>query len=96
MAEEHERTAVYRGKAGEHLDAREVLKRVYQALQEKGYNPIFQIAGYLLSGDPVYITAHNEARSLARKLDREEVLEELLRFYLGCDRMPVPPDKTGA
>ena len=55
---------------------------VYQALQEKGYNPINQLVGYLLSGDPAYITSHNNARNLIRKLERDELLEELLRHYL--------------
>ncbi len=63
-------------------EAREILARVYEALREKGYNPVGQLAGFLLSGDPVYITAHKSARSLIRKLDRMEVLEELVRFYL--------------
>lgn len=63
-------------------EAREILASVYEALREKGYNPVGQIAGFLLSGDPVYITAHKGARSLIRRLDRMEVLEELVRFYL--------------
>lgn len=63
-------------------EAREVLMTVYKALQEKGYNPINQLVGYLLSGDPAYITSHNNARNLIRKLERDELLEELLRHYL--------------
>ena len=62
--------------------AREILMSIYQALREKGYNPINQIVGYILSGDPTYITNHNNARSLVRKLERDELLEELVRYYL--------------
>lgn len=60
----------------------EVLLHVYDALQEKGYNPINQIVGYLLSGDPAYIPRHKDARSLIRKLERDELIEELVKFYL--------------
>lgn len=62
--------------------ARDVLIRVYEALREKGYNPIYQIVGYLLSGDPAYITNHKMARSLIHKVERDELLEELVRSYL--------------
>ena len=58
------------------------LSRVYQALVEKGYNPINQIVGYILSEDPTYITTHNNARSLIRKIDRDELLQELVKNYL--------------
>ncbi|NMB32753.1 MAG: IreB family regulatory phosphoprotein [Clostridium sp.] len=63
-------------------EARELLLSVYQALKEKGYNPINQIVGYILSGDPTYITNHMDARSAIRKLERDELLEEILRTYL--------------
>ncbi|MPM85969.1 hypothetical protein SDC9_133052 [bioreactor metagenome] len=59
-----------------------VLTTVYNALQEKGYNPINQIVGYILSEDPTYITNYNNARALIRKLDRDELLQELVRKYL--------------
>ncbi len=59
-----------------------ILTSVYDALREKGYNPINQIVGYLLSEDPTYITTHNKARSLIRKLDRDEQLRALVRSYL--------------
>ena len=62
--------------------AREIMFSVYEALQQKGYNPISQIVGYIMSGDPTYITSHNNARSLIRKLERDELLEELVRSYL--------------
>lgn len=65
--------------------AREIMFNVYEALQEKGYNPISQIVGYFMSGDPTYITNHNNARSLIRKLERDELIEELVRFYLAND-----------
>ena len=60
----------------------DVLEIVYKAMAEKGYNPINQIVGYLLSEDPTYITNHNNARSLICKLDRDELLQELVRHYL--------------
>jgi len=61
---------------------RDILDSVYQALNEKGYNPINQIVGYILSGDPTYITNHNNARSIIRRLERDEILEEIVRYYL--------------
>ena len=67
----------------EKWDNREILSEVYASLQQKGYNPINQIVGYLLSEDPTYITNFNDARTLIRKLDRDELLQELVRYYLG-------------
>ena len=64
------------------LEASQVLEQVYTALTEKGYNPINQIVGYIMSGDPTYITSHKSARSLIMKVERDEILEELVRFYL--------------
>ena len=61
---------------------KETLSSVYDALQEKGYNPINQIVGYILSEDPTYITTHNNARSLIRKIDRDELLAEMVKSYL--------------
>ncbi len=63
-------------------DARDILKEVYEALSEKGYNPIGQIVGYLLSEDPTYITNTNNARALIRKIDRDELMCELVKCYL--------------
>jgi uncharacterized protein (UPF0297 family) len=60
----------------------EVILAVYDALEEKGYNPINQIVGYLLSGDPAYIPRHNNARSIIRKRERDELIEELVKFYI--------------
>jgi len=61
---------------------REVILKVYEALTEKGYNPISQLVGYIMSGDPTYITNHKNARSLIRRLERDEIIEELVRYYL--------------
>jgi len=63
-------------------EAKEILISVYQALKEKGYNPISQMVGYILSGDPTYITNYKNARSIIRRLERDELLEEVLKFYL--------------
>ena len=64
-------------------DIRRILTTVYDALKEKGYNPINQILGYILSEDPTYITTHNNARSLIRRIDRDELLKAMVRSYLG-------------
>ena len=64
------------------LEIKAILSSVYQALQEKGYNPINQIVGYILSEDPTYITTHKNARALIRKVDRDELLQTLVRYYL--------------
>lgn len=63
-------------------EMKEVLSTVYGALVEKGYNPINQIVGYILSEDPTYITTHKNARSLIRRIDRDELLQELVKNYL--------------
>lgn len=65
-------------------DIRNIMSQVYAALQEKGYNPISQIVGYILSEDPTYITTHNNARSLIRRIDRDELLQVLVKSYLGA------------
>ncbi len=64
---------------------KEILKAVYEALVEKGYNPINQIVGYILSGDPTYITSHNDARNLIRQIERDELLEKLVKNYIGLE-----------
>lgn len=61
---------------------KEILTEVYNSLIEKGYNPVNQLVGYLISGDPTYITNYNGARALVRKLERDEILEEVLKAYL--------------
>ena len=68
--------------SGRDLEIKAILASVYQALQEKGYNPINQIVGYILSEDPTYITNHNNARALIRKVDRDELLQTLVKYYL--------------
>ncbi|EGC84289.1 IreB family regulatory phosphoprotein [Anaerococcus hydrogenalis] len=64
------------------VDIREVLTKVYKALEDKGYKPTNQIIGYLISGDPTYITGHNNARKLIRQIDRDTILEEILNYYI--------------
>lgn len=64
------------------LDIREIITEVYKALEDKGYKPTNQIIGYLISGDPTYITAHNNARKLIRQVDRDTILEEILKYYI--------------
>lgn len=66
----------------EEYDAAEVLKGVYDALKEKGYNPETQIVGYIMSGDPTYITNHKGARGMIRKVERDELLSELVQHYI--------------
>ncbi|NLY78173.1 MAG: IreB family regulatory phosphoprotein [Tissierellia bacterium] len=63
-------------------EVKQIIFTVYNALKEKGYDPVNQIIGYILSGDPTYITSYNDARSLIRKIERDELLEEILRSYL--------------
>ena len=68
--------------ATEENAAEKTIRKACAAMEEKGYNPINQLVGYLLSGDPAYITSHNDARSLIRKIERDELLEEFVRSYL--------------
>ena len=63
-------------------EAQDILLYVYNALQAKGYDPITQLVGYIISGDPTYITSHNAARSMICRLERDEIMEELVRFYV--------------
>ncbi len=72
--------SIYEDKESE---VRSILTGVYDALKQKGYNPINQIVGYILSEDPTYITTYNNARSLIRRIDRDELLQILVRSYLG-------------
>ncbi len=64
------------------LSAKEVIALVYEALSEKGYNPVNQIVGYIMSGDPTYITSHKNARSLIMKVERDEIIEEAVSYYI--------------
>lgn len=77
-----EQTQSFKIKKDEKLEMKQILTAVYDALKEKGYNPLNQIVGYILSEDPTYITNHNNARALIRKIDRDELLGELVKFYL--------------
>lgn len=67
-------------------DVKSILVEVYEALEEKGYNPINQIVGYLISGDPAYISNHKNARNVIQQLDQEEILEELVKKYIDNER----------
>ncbi|MBR4026861.1 MAG: IreB family regulatory phosphoprotein [Lachnospiraceae bacterium] len=64
------------------LRVQDVLKAVFEAMKEKGYNPVSQIVGYIMSGDPTYITSHKNARSLIMKVERDELVEEILKAYI--------------
>ena len=75
-------TQYFKVSAEQELKVGDILKTVYQAMTEKGYNPVNQIAGYIMSGDPTYITSHKGARSLISKVERDELVEELLKVYI--------------
>lgn len=77
-----EETVKFKVEVDEANQVRDILTSVYKSLREKGYNPINQLVGYLLSGDPAYITSYNNARNLIRRVERDELLEELLKNYL--------------
>ena len=75
-------TQFFQVESGPQIQARDILEIVYKALSEKGYNPVNQIVGYIMSGDPTYITSHNGARSLIMKMERDELVEEMLKTYI--------------
>lgn len=75
-------TQYFKVQKEQEVEARDIIAAVYKALTEKGYNPVNQIVGYVMSGDPTYITSHNGARSLIMKVERDEILEELLEDYI--------------
>ncbi|MFG6332620.1 MAG: IreB family regulatory phosphoprotein [Lachnospiraceae bacterium] len=77
-----ENTQYFKLQSDQELKVGEVLQKVYQAMTEKGYDPVNQIVGYIMSGDPTYITSHKGARSLIMKVERDELVEELLRVYV--------------
>ena len=81
MGEIHN-TQFFRAVQENKMDVSQVLERVYAALTEKGYNPVNQIVGYIMSGDPTYITSHKGARSMIMKVERDELVEELLTEYI--------------
>jgi len=78
----NDETMCFRIPKEEKMDSKEILRQVYEALKEKGYNPINQIVGYILSGDPTYITSHNGARNLIRQIERDELLEKMVKNYI--------------
>ncbi|NMA92884.1 MAG: IreB family regulatory phosphoprotein [Firmicutes bacterium] len=89
MGKDNQYTVRYRvNLEDEENQAKKILLAVYQALKEKGYNPLNQLVGYLLSGDPAYITSHQNARALIRQVERDELLEELVRAYLQRANQP--------
>ena len=75
-------TQFFKVEAGPQIQEKDILEIVYNALKEKGYNPVNQIVGYIMSGDPTYITSFNGARSLIMKVERDEIVEELLKAYI--------------
>lgn len=77
-----DQTMMFSANKEDEFHARNILLHVYEALKEKGYNPVNQLVGYLLSGDPAYITSHKNARGFIKKLERDDLLEELLVSYL--------------
>ena len=81
-----DKTLSFKVEKDKSVRAKEILKQVYEALTEKGYNPINQIVGYILSGDPTYITSHNNARNLIRQVERDELLEEMVKTYIGLEK----------
>ena len=75
-------TQFFQVESGPQIQAKDILEIVYEALSEKGYNPVNQIVGYIMSGDPTYVTSYKNARYLIRKVERDELLEELLKNYI--------------
>ena len=75
-------TAIFSIHDKKDYEIHEIVQQVYDALKEKGYNPVNQIVGYIMSGDPTYITSHNNARSLIMKVERDELVEEVLKTYI--------------
>ena len=81
-----DKTMSFKVERDKSLRTKEILTKVYEALVEKGYNPINQIVGYILSGDPTYITSHNDARNLIRLVERDELLEKMVKYYIGLEK----------
>lgn len=80
-----DKTMFFKVEKNKDIDSKKILKEVYEALAQKGYNPINQIVGYILSGDPTYITSHNDARNKIRSIERDELLEKLVKYYIGIE-----------
>ena len=81
----NDETLSFKVETEENAKTKEILKEVYNALIEKGYNPINQIVGYILSGDPTYITSNKGARNLIRQVERDELLEKMVKEYIDID-----------
>ena len=75
-------TQFFQVESGPQIQAKDILEIVYKALSQKGYNPVNQIVGYIMSGDPTYITSYDGARSLVMKMERDELVEEMLKAYI--------------
>ena len=82
---EFDKTMHFKVEREENSRCQDILKEVYNSLIEKGYNPINQIVGYILSGDPTYITSHNDARNKIRGIERDELLEKMVKNYIGLE-----------
>ena len=82
---EFDKTMHFEVERENNVKSKEILKEVYEALVEKGYNPINQIVGYILSGDPTYITSHKDARNKIRTIERDELLEKMVKNYIGLE-----------
>ncbi len=82
---EFDKTMNFSVEREENTKCKDILKEVYEALVEKGYNPINQIVGYILSGDPTYITSHKDARNKIRTIERDELLEKMVKYYIGLE-----------
>ena len=82
---EFDKTMHFEVEREENTKCKEILKEVYEALVEKGYNPINQIVGYILSGDPTYITSYKDARNKIRTIERDELLEKIVKNYIGLE-----------
>lgn len=82
MSSEHQETMKFKLEKEPSETPKDIFIKVYQALREKGYDPVNQLVGYFISGDPTYITSHKNARVLIRRMERDELLEELVRFYM--------------
>ena len=80
-----ENTIFFKVEKEKKSNSKQILRQVYEALVEKGYDPINLIVGYILSGDPTYITSYKDSRSLIRQLERDELLEELVKEYIGVN-----------
>ena len=78
-----DKTMSFKVEKEDDMRAKVILKQVYDALVEKGYNPVSQLVGYILSGDPTYITSHNDARNIIRQIERDELLEKMVKNYIG-------------